>query len=59
MFLDKGSEIDPETEYLQAVGAPCLWRRTFCIMSQRVNIFSKIKSSDVVEAKASFKRALS
>ena len=37
-YPDKGGEIEPETGCLQAVeGAFVLWRRTFCIMGQRLN----------------------
>ncbi len=36
----EGSEIEPETVYVQAVGA--LWLRTFCIMGQRLKFSSKL-----------------
>ena len=61
--LDKRSEIEPETKHLQAVGAwfffgkEDVWRRTFCIMGQRVSVSSKVKSLDVAAAKASLNRA--
>ena len=36
-YPEQGSEIDPETVRLQAVGAVFIqWRRAFCIMSLRV-----------------------
>ena len=39
----EGSEIDPETAYVQAVGASFMgWLRTFCIMGQRVIVSSKV-----------------
>ncbi len=39
----EGSEIEPETVYVQAVGAGLvLWLRTFCIMGQRLNFSSKV-----------------
>ena len=38
----EGSEIDPETVCIQAVGAAIVPRlRTFCIMGQRLNFSSK------------------
>jgi hypothetical protein len=55
---DEGSEIESETECLQAVGAGfVLWRRTFCIMGQRVSLSSKLKPLGVGVAKASLNRA--
>ena len=40
----EGSEIDPETVYVQAVGADLVrWLRTFCIMGQRLNVSGKVK----------------
>jgi hypothetical protein len=37
------SEIDPETVYVQAVGADLVpWLRTFCIMGQRLIFSSKV-----------------
>ena len=62
--LDKRSEIEPETKHLQAVGARFLfrkkdvWRRTFCIMGQRVSVSSKVKPLGVAAAKASLNRAI-
>lgn len=39
----EGSEIEPETVYVQAVGAGIVpWLRTFCIMGQRLNFSSKV-----------------
>ena len=39
----EGSEIDPETAYVQAVGAFFGgWLRTFCIMGQRVIVSSEV-----------------
>ena len=40
----EGSEIDPETVYVQAVGAVLgRWLRTFCIMGQRLTFSGKVK----------------
>ena len=45
---EQGSEIDPETVRLQAVGVLSKgWRRAFCIMSLRVTFTSKVKGIDV------------
>ncbi len=39
----EGSEKEPETVYVQAVGAPFgVWLRTFCIMGQRLIFCSKV-----------------
>ena len=57
---EQGSEIDPETIRLQAVGAPLGWRRAFCIMSLRVTLSSKVKMFSIGSvAKASLNRAYS
>ena len=42
-YPSEGSEIEPETVYVQAVGADLVrWLRTFCIMGQRLNFSSKL-----------------
>ena len=43
-YPEQGSEIEPETVRLQAVGAQQLWwRRAFCIMSLRVTLTGEVK----------------
>ena len=49
----EGSEIDPETQCLQGVGADFgLWRRAFCRTIQRVNFVGEAKSDDGATVKA-------
>ena len=39
----EGSEIEPETAYIQTVGAPFVeWLRTFCIMGQRLTFCGEL-----------------
>ena len=47
-YPSEGSEIEPETISLQSFGALCIytgWRTAFCIMSLRVVVSGKVKSS--------------
>ena len=49
----EGSEIDPETQCLQGVGADSgPWRRAYCRTIQRVNFVGQAKSDDGATVKA-------
>ena len=57
-YPHEGSEIDLKLYAYKQSKEVFLWRRTFCIMGQRVNLDSKLKPLGVGVAKASSKERL-